>query len=200
MAIEELGEGKDILFSLVHRGRLIRILRRLLDENEFLSHGGIRSMSGYHKARPFILRADGQESIDYEPAESTTDLFGGNSNWRGPVWIPMNYLLIGSLMKYHRYYGDSLNVEFPAGSNKLMNLKEVSVALAQRITNTFIRDEDGKRPVHGNDERYRTDPHWKDLVLFHEYFHGDTCKGLGASHQTGWTGLVAEMIQWCWCD
>ena len=200
MAIEELGEGKDILFSLVHRGRLMRILRRLLDENEFLSHGGIRSMSKYHKARPFILRADGQASIDYEPAESTTDLFGGNSNWRGPVWIPMNYLLIGSLMKYHRYYGDSLNVEFPAGSQKLMNLKEVSIALAQRITGRFIRNENGKRPVHGNDERYRTDPHWKDLVLFHEYFHGDTCKGLGASHQTGWTGLVAEMIQWCWCD
>ncbi len=201
LAIEEIPGGKDILFSQIHRDKLERILRRILDESEFLSPCGIRSISRYHKEHPFVLNIDGKAArVDYDPAESTTDLFGGNSNWRGSVWVPMNYLLIESLKKYHRYYGESLKVEFPTGSSNFMTLRDVAVALAQRTTGMFIKEESGKRPVHGNDEKYRIDPAWKDMVLFYEYFNGETCKGLGASHQTGWTGLVAEMIQWCWCD
>ena len=201
LVIEELREGEDILLSLVPRQRLIRILQRMLDENEFLAPGGIRSISRHHRDNPFILRMNGNEyRVDYEPAESKTDLFGGNSNWRGPVWIPINYLFIEALRKYHRYYGDTLKVEYPTGSGNSMTLMEVAVQLSQRVTGIFVRDERGKRAAHGEEERYRTDPHFRDLVLFNEYFHGDTCAGLGASHQTGWTALVAEMIQWCWCD
>lgn len=201
LAIEELPGGENILFSQIHRDKLERILKRLLDENEFLSPRGIRSISRYHKEHPFVLNIDGEAArVDYEPAESTTDLFGGNSNWRGPIWIPMNYLLIESLKKYHRFYGDGLRVEFPSGSNDFVDLKEAAKKISQRATSIFFRDERGKRPVHGDEERYQVDPSCKDLVLFYEYFHGDTGKGLGASHQTGWTGLVAEMIQWCWCD
>lgn len=201
LAVEELNEDRDILLSLVPKKRLVRILQKMLDENEFLSAGGIRSISRYHKDNPFIIRANGEDyRVDYEPGESATDLFGGNSNWRGPVWIPMNYLFIESLKKYHRYYGDSLKVEFPTGSGEYLNLWEVSKKLSQRITSIFYRDSQGRRQVHGDDSRYRDDPHFRDLVLFYEYFHGDTCKGLGASHQTGWTGLVAEMIEWCWCE
>lgn len=200
LAIEELQEGKDILLSLTPRKRLTRILQRVLDENEFLAPGGIRSISRYHKDHPFVLHVNGNEyRVDYEPAESRTDLFGGNSNWRGPVWVPMNYLLIEALKKYYDYYGDSLQAELPAGSGNFFNYWDVAKRLSQQLTRIFIKDETGKRPVHGDEERYRNNPHFKDLVLFYEYFHGDTCKGLGAGHQTGWTGLVAEMIQWCWC-
>jgi len=179
----------------------VRILEKMLDENEFLASGGIRSISKYHKESPFILKADGNEyRVDYEPAESKTSLFGGNSNWRGPIWVPINYLFIESLRKYYSYYGESLKVEFPTGSKTFISLMEVARKLSQRISGIFIMDEQGKRPVHGDAEKYRNDPYFKDLVLFYEYFHGDTCKGLGASHQTGWTGLVAEMIEWCWCE
>jgi hypothetical protein len=201
MAVEEFQEGHDVLLSLVPKKRLVRILQRMLDEDEFLSLGGIRSISKYHKDNPFVLRLDSMEHrVDYEPAESKTSLFGGNSNWRGPVWIPINYLFIEALRKYHRYYGDSLKVNYPAGSGNSMNLMEVAVKLSQRLTAVFVKDEKGMRIVNGEDSKYQTDPYFKDLIHFYEYYHGDTCKGLGASHQTGWTALVAEMIQWCWCD
>ncbi|MBI5056527.1 MAG: glucosidase [Nitrospirae bacterium] len=199
LAIEELSEDRDILLSLTPKERLVRILQTMLDENNFLAPGGIRSISKCHKDIPFIMRINGEEyRVDYEPGESITGLFGGNSNWRGPVWVPINYLFIESLKKYNHYYGDTLTVEFPTGSGNFMNLWDVAKKLSQRITDMFIRDENGNRPVHCDEKRYRDDPHFKDLVLFYEFFHGDTCKGLGASHQS-WTGLVAEMIQWCWC-
>jgi len=200
MVIEEIREDQDILLSLTPKDRLVRILQKMLDENEFLALGGVRSISKYHKDNPFNIIVDGSEyRVGYEPAESLTGMFGGNSNWRGPIWIPINYLFIEALKKYYEYYGDTLKVEFPTGSNNLINLRDVAKRLSQRITSIFHKDENGRRPVHGDEERYRSDPHFKDLVLFNEYFEGDTCKGLGASHQTGWTGLVAEMIEWCWC-
>jgi hypothetical protein len=200
LAIEELSGGNNILFSQIHRDRLERILRRILDEGEFLSPGGIRSISKYHKDHPFVFDYDGAEfRVGYEPGEASSDLFGGNSNWRGPVWVPMNYLLVESLKEYHRFYGDSLQVECPVGSGNMMNLWDVAKEISQRLTGIFIRDQGGKRRVHGEAKQYLAEPAFRDLVLFYEYFHGDSGKGLGASHQTGWTGLVAEMIQWCWC-
>jgi hypothetical protein len=200
LAIEEPPGGKEVLFSQIHRDRLERILRRILDENEFLSPGGIRSISKYHKDHPFVFEYEGAEfKIGYEPGEALSGLFGGNSNWRGPVWVPMNYLLVESLKKYHLFYGESLRVECPTGSGQMMNLWEVAKELSQRLTGLFIKEKKGERRVHGGEEQYRSDPAFRDHVLFYEYFHGDTGKGLGANHQTGWTGLVAEMIQWCWC-
>jgi glycogen debranching enzyme len=201
MVLEELDEDRDLLLSLVPKERLVRVLQKMFDENEFLASGGIRSISKYHKDNPFVLQADGDECrVDYEPGESVADFFGGNSNWRGPIWVPINYLFIESLKKYYAYYGESLKVEFPSGSNEFLSLIDIAQRLSQRITSMFFRDEQGKRPVHGEVEKYRSDPYFKDLVLFYEYFHGDTCRGLGASHQTGWTALVAEMIEWCWCE
>ena len=201
MVVEDLGEEQNLLLSLVPKKRLIRILQKMFDEGEFLSPGGIRSISKYHKDHPFVLRLDGNEyRVDYEPAESRTDLFGGNSNWRGPVWIPINYLFIEALRKYHRYYGDSLKIEYPTGSGTSMNLMEVAVKLSQRVTGIFVKDDKGKRFVHGDERKYQEDPYFRELVHFYEYYNGDTCMGLGASHQTGWTALVAEMIQWCWCE
>ncbi len=201
LVIEEFFEDRDILLSLIPKQRLIRILEKMLDENEFLAPGGIRSISKYHKDNPFIMNINGDEyRVEYEPAESKTSLFGGNSNWRGPIWVSINYLFIESLRKYYAYYGESLKVEYPKSSGNFISLFEVARRLSQKISAIFIRDEQGKRPVHGEDERYRNDPYFKDLILFYEYFDGDTCKGLGASHQTGWTGLVAEMIEWCWCE
>lgn len=201
MAIEEIHEDRDILLSLVPKARLIRILQKMLDENEFLSPGGIRSISRYHRDTPFIMKMNNKEyRIDYEPGESTSGLYGGNSNWRGPVWLPTNYLFIESLKNYYRYYGDSLIVEFPSGSGNRVDLWEAARQLSQRISSIFLSDKNGRRPVYADDETYMKDSHFRDLVLFHEYFHGETGKGLGASHQTGWTGLIAEMIEWCWCD
>jgi hypothetical protein len=201
IAAEDLGEEQNLLLSLVPKKRLIRILQKMFDEGEFLSPGGIRSISKYHKDHPFMLRLDGNEyRVDYEPAESRTDLFGGNSNWRGPVWIPINYLFIEALRKYYRYYGDSVKIEYPTGSGTTMNLMDVAVKLSQRVTAIFVKDEKGKRFVHGEERKYQEDPYFRELVHFYEYYDGDTCKGLGGSHQTGWTALVAEMIQWCWCE
>jgi hypothetical protein len=201
LSIEERQGEKEILFSQIHRDRLEKILRRILDEKEFLSPGGIRSISRYHREHPFVFRYKGTEfRIDYEPGEATSDIFGGNSNWRGPIWVPMNYLLVESLKKFYRFYGDSLRVECPAGSGNMMNLLDVAKEISRRLTGILIRDENGKRSVHGEAQQYRLDPAYRDLTLFYEYFHGDNGKGLGASHQTGWTGLVAEMIQWCWCQ
>jgi len=184
------------LLSLLSRGRLTQVLERMLDDNEFLSPYGIRALSKYHQDRPFVLNYDHEEHrVDYEPGESTTYLFGGNSNWRGPVWFPVNFLLIESLQKFNWYYGDDLTVEFPTGSGRHMNLGEVAAELSRRLSRIFLRGKDCRRPVYGNIERFQTDPNFKDYLLFYEYFHGDTGAGIGASHQTGWTALVAKLLQ-----
>jgi hypothetical protein len=193
---QSTGLGMRRLLSLVGRDRLRRVLEPLLDPERFLSEYGIRSLSKAHRTRPFIIPWDGAElRVDYEPAESTTPLFGGNSNWRGPVWFPVNYLLIESLQKFHHFLGDSFRVEFPTGSGRELNLWEVASELSRRLTRIFLRDRNGRRPAYGGTEVFQTDPHWKDLLLFHEYFNGDDGAGLGASHQTGWTGLVAKLLQ-----
>jgi hypothetical protein len=190
------GMAERRLLSIVDAGQLQRILQVMLDEQEFLSPHGIRALSLYHRDHPFTISFDGKEHrVDYEPAESTTGLFGGNSNWRGPVWFPMNYLLIESLQKFHHYFGDDLKVEFPTGSGKMLTLAEVAVELSRRLTGIFLRNGEGQRPVYEGSPKFHTDPHWRDLILFYEYFHGDTGQGLGASHQTGWTALVTKLLQ-----
>ena len=191
-----LGVADRGILALVSEERLRRILSKMLDENEFLSPYGIRSLSKFHQANPFIFHVHGQEHrVDYLPAESDTGMFGGNSNWRGPVWIPVNIILIRALLNYYLYYGDNFRIECPSGSGKLMNLYEVGKEIADRLARIFTRGEDGRRPVYGGTEKFQTDPHWRDHILFYEYFHGDNGAGLGASHQTGWTGLVAKTIQ-----
>jgi hypothetical protein len=182
-------------FSLVNRRRLVRVLERMLDEAEFLSQYGIRSLSRVHKDDPYRIVVRGVEHrVDYEPGESQTGLFGGNSNWRGPIWFPVNFLIIESLQKFHYYLGEGFQVECPTGSGTMMNLWDVSQELSRRLIQIFLRDVKGTRPVYKPTSRFQTDEHWRDLVLFYEYFHGDTGLGLGASHQTGWTGLVAKLI------
>jgi hypothetical protein len=188
--------GPRRLLSLVNKQQLVRILGYMLDREEFFSPHGIRALSKYHAAHPYILKVNGSEyRVDYEPAESQSGTFGGNSNWRGPIWFPPNFLMIESLQKYHHYYGDNFRVECPSGSGEQMSLWEVARQLSVSLTHLFLRDAGGQRPVNGSLERYRSDPHWRDLVLFYEYFHGDTGAGLGASHQTGWTGLVAKLLE-----
>jgi hypothetical protein len=190
----ERDHGRRLL-AIPSRDRLERVLRYMLDEQEFLGPYGIRSMSLVHRDRPFVLEAGGQQyRVDYEPGESTTGLFGGNSNWRGPVWFPVNYLLIEALERYHHFYGDRLRVECPTGSGRLANLAEVARELARRLASLFQPDAAGRRPCHGDDPRFARDPHWRDLLLFHEYFHADTGRGLGASHQ-GWTALAARCLE-----
>jgi hypothetical protein len=190
------GMGERRLLAVAYRERLERVLKIMLDENEFLSPYGIRAVSRYHKDNPYILRVNGDENrVDYEPGESSTGLFGGNSNWRGPIWFPVNYLLVESLQKFHYYYGDDLKVECPTGSGNMMNLWEVSQELSRRMSRIFLHGADGKRPVFGNLEKFQTDEHFRDHILFYEYFHGDNGSGVGASHQTGWTGLVAKLLQ-----
>ena len=189
------GMGERRLLALAYRDRLERVLKIMLDESEFLSPYGIRALSRYHKDAPYILQVNGVDHrVDYEPAESTSGLFGGNSNWRGPVWFPVNYLLIESLQRFYHYYGDALQVECPTGSGNMMNLWEVSQELSRRLSHIFLKDESGRRPVFGASEKLQTDPYFRDHVLFHEYFHGDNGAGLGASHQTGWTGLVSKLL------
>ena len=184
------------LLSIVDRDKLRRVLKLMLDENEFLSPYGIRAVSRHHLDRPYMLTLGGsQHEVKYEPAESSTGLFGGNSNWRGPIWFPVNYLIIESLQKFHHYLGDDYKVECPTGSGRMLTLWQVAEEISRRLTRTFLRDSDGRRPVYGHWEKFHTDPHWRDLLLFYEYFHGDTGRGVGASHQTGWTGLVAKLIQ-----
>ena len=183
------------LLAIPSRERLARVLRYVLDENEFLSPHGVRALSRVHKAHPYVLNAAGSEyRVEYVPGESTSGLFGGNSNWRGPVWFPVNYLLVESLQRYHHFYGDDFRVECPTGSGKWLTLGQVALELARRLGTIFIPDAAGFRPCHGNDPRYASDPHWKDLLLFHEYFHGDDGRGVGASHQTGWTALVVRCL------
>jgi hypothetical protein len=190
------GEQERRLLSLVTLDRLRRVLKVMLDENEFFSPSGIRALSRAHLDAPYMVEIGGQTHVvAYEPGESSTDLFGGNSNWRGPVWLPVNFLLVESLQRFHYYLGDDFKVECPTGSGRLMNLSEVASELSLRLARPFLTEPDGRRPVHGDDARFQTDPHWRDLVLFYEYFHGDNGRGLGASHQTGWTGLVAKLLQ-----
>jgi hypothetical protein len=182
--------------SLVNRNRLRSVMRYMLDENEFLGPHGIRAVSRYHKDHPYVMRVNGGEyRVDYEPAESSTGLFGGNSNWRGPVWFPVNYLIIESLQKFHYFLGDNFKVEFPYGSGEKKDLWNVAGEISRRMTRIFLRGADGRRPAYGGTEKFQADEHWRDLILFHEYFHGDNGAGIGASHQTGWTGLVAKLIQ-----
>jgi glycogen debranching enzyme len=167
----------------------------MLDEREFLSPYGIRAISRVHGDRPYVLKVDGHEyRVDYEPAESTSGLFGGNSNWRGPIWFPINYLIVEALQKFHHYFGDDYRVECPTGSGRMMTLGEVAAEISQRLSRIFLEDGNGRRPVFGATELFQSDPSWQRLVPFHEYFHGDTGAGVGASHQTGWTALVAKLL------
>jgi hypothetical protein len=191
------------LVGVLNEGKVRRLLTRMLDETEFLGPHGIRAISRYHKDHPYVLQAGGQEyRVDYEPAESSTGLFGGNSNWRGPVWMPVNLILVEAVAKLGLYFGDDFRVEYPTGSGHLLNLKEVAHELGMRLISTFLRSEGGgtdgmprgHRPVFGGTEKFQTDPHWRDYVLFYEYLHGDNGAGIGASHQTGWTGAVAVLI------
>ncbi len=189
------GHKERRLFSVAGREQLERILKVMLDENEFLSDHGIRALSRFHRDHPYTLQLNAMtHSVDYEPGESSTGLFGGNSNWRGPIWFPVNYLLVQALRRFHDYYCETFRVECPTGSGRMMNLSEVADEVSRRLVSTFERDNQGRRPVFGNNEKFQNDPHWRDYVPFHEYFHGDTGAGVGASHQTGWTALVASMI------
>jgi hypothetical protein len=195
-SVTRTGQSARRLFAVVNEDRLRRLLSYALDEAEFLSPYGLRSVSRYHAAHPFHLHFDGQEhAVDYEPAESTTQLFGGNSNWRGPIWFPLNYLLIEALQKFDYYFDGEFKIECPIGSGNEASLWEVGAVLSRRLNALFLRDKSGRRPVFGGTEKFQSDPHFRDYVLFHEYFHGDNGAGLGASHQTGWTALVAKLIQ-----
>jgi hypothetical protein len=190
------GQGRRRLLALLRGHRLKRVLKRMLDPDEFLSDFGVRALSKYHEQNPYVLRVDGTDyRVEYLPAESNTGLFGGNSNWRGPIWLPVNYLIIESLQKFQHYYSDDFRVECPTGSGRNQSLSEIAGELSQRLISMFLRDANGRRPIYGSSALFQSDPHWRDYVLFHEYFHGDTGAGLGASHQTGWTALVAKLIQ-----
>jgi hypothetical protein len=193
---KQTGAGVQRLLAIPSRARLEKVLRYLLDESEFLSPHGIRSVSRAHRDRPYEINVHGGvHRVDYDPGESSSGLFGGNSNWRGPVWFPLNYLLLEALERFYHFYGPSLRVECPVGSGQMLNLQEVARELGARLSSIFLADKAGRRPCHGDDPRFANDPHWKDLVLFHEYFHGDTGRGVGASHQTGWTALVVRCIE-----
>ena len=194
--MKTIGMRERRLLSIVDKDKLRRVLSKMLDESEFLSPYGIRALSRYHKENPYRFHVNGHEyRVDYEPAESTSGLFGGNSNWRGPIWFPVNYLIIESLQKFHYYLGDDFKVECPTGSGNYLSLWEVAGEISRRLTRIFLKDDKGRRPVFGGTEKFQTDPGWSDCIPFHEYFHGDNGAGVGASHQTGWTGLVAKLIQ-----
>jgi hypothetical protein len=193
--IEDIDDKSGILLSLVPHKRLKKILVALLDENEFLSAGGIRSLSKIHE-KPYKVVIGGKEfGLTYQPGESNSDLFGGNSNWRGPVWLPMNYLIIQALDRYHKYFQDDLKVELPAYSGNMVNLKTVAKELRKRLISIFEKGRDGDRPFNGRRNLFNQDEHFENLILFHECFHGDDRRGVGASHQTGWTGLIAVIIE-----
>ena len=190
------GQKERRLLSLVNKEQLERVMEQMLDADQFLSDYGLRALSKEHESKPYTFYADGQaHTVRYEPAESSSGLFGGNSNWRGPIWLPVNYLMIESLQKYHHYYGDTLKVELPHGSGHAANLDQVATEISRRLTNIFLRDEDGRRAFYGGVEYFQKDPEWRDYMLFYEYFHGDNGAGIGASHQTGWTALVAKLIE-----
>ena len=194
--VDDRGESHRRLFAILTRDKLMKVLRRMLDSDEFLSDYGIRSISRVHKEEPYVLHAGGNEyKVEYWPAESKSGLFGGNSNWRGPIWFPVNYLIVESLQKFHHYYGDSFKVEMPTGSENWMNLGEVAKELSRRLSRIFLRDDNGRRPVYEDDQTFQRNKHWRDLILFYEFFDGDSGRGVGASHQVGWTGLVAKLLQ-----
>jgi hypothetical protein len=187
------GVNGRYMTSVLDETKLRRVLSRMLDPSEFLSDYGIRSLSRWHADHPYVFRAGGQEfHVPYLPAESDTGMFGGNSNWRGPIWFPVNALIIRALLQYYLYFGDDFTVECPTGSGRRMNLYQVAEEIARRLTSIFTRNASGQRPVYGAARKFQEDPHWRDLILFYEYFHGDNGAGLGASHQTGWTGVVAR--------
>jgi hypothetical protein len=191
-----LGYRDRRLVSVLNKSKLERVLRYMLDENEFLGPHGIRSLSRYHLDHPYSVWVEHQEyKVQYLPAESNTGMFGGNSNWRGPVWMPVNVLIVRGLLNLYAFYGDDFKVECPTGSGQYMTLFEVAKEIQSRLVGTFLRNAEGKRPVYGGTTKFQDDPHWRDLILFYEYFHGDNGAGLGASHQTGWTGLVAPMLE-----
>jgi hypothetical protein len=193
---DEGGHGGHRLLAIPSRERLARVLRYVFDEREFLAPHGIRALSRIYGENPYVLQVGGEEyRVSYEPGESQTGVFGGNSNWRGPVWFPMNYLLLESLERYHHFYGDSFKVELPTGSGNWVTLLEAAKEVDRRLARTFLRGADGRRPCFGENPRFAADPHWKDLLLFHEFFHGETGRGLGASHQTGWTALVTRCLE-----
>jgi len=190
------GLGERRLLSLLRGHRMKRLLHRMLDETEFLSDYGVRGLSKYHKDHPYVFHVSGQSfSVTYQPGESDSALFGGNSNWRGPIWFPVNYLIVESLQRFHHYYGDDFKVECPTGSGRFVTINEIAEELSRRLTHIFLRDENGRRPVFGEDEKLQNDPHFRDHLLFYEYFHGEDGRGVGASHQTGWTALVAKLLQ-----
>ena len=189
-------KGERRLLSLLRGSRMKKLLRRMLDETEFLSDYGIRAVSRHHQEHPYTFEWAGQQfSVGYQPGESTSGLFGGNSNWRGPIWMPVNYLIIESLQKFHHYYGDDFKIECPTGSGRFLTIDGIAKELSTRLQRLFLRNAEGRRPVFGDDPRLQNDPHFRDHVLFYEYFHGDSGRGVGASHQTGWTGLVAKLLQ-----
>jgi len=189
----KVGCGGRRLASVLNETKLRRVLAKMLDENEFLSPCGIRSLSRYHAEHPYVLHAGGQEyRVSYLPAESDTAMFGGNSNWRGPVWAPVNALLIRALLQYYMYYGDDFKVQCPTGTGPQMTLYQVAEEISRRLSSIFLKDQNGRRPVCGASRKFQEDPHWRDYLLFYEYFHGDNGAGLGASHQTGWTGTIAR--------
>jgi Glycosyl hydrolase family 63 C-terminal domain len=190
------GEKGRMLGSILNEEKLRRVLARMLDEQEFLSPYGIRSLSRYHAAHPYVFRVGDQDHrVSYLPAESDSGMFGGNSNWRGPIWMPVNGLIVRALLQYYAYYGNHFTIECPTGSGKQMTLYGVADEIAHRLAGIFLRDANGRRPVYGGTAKFQEDPHWRDLLLFYEYFHGDNGAGLGASHQTGWTGIIARLMQ-----
>jgi hypothetical protein len=192
----EPGKGERHLLSLLRGHRMKCLLRRMLDETEFLSEHGVRAISKVHERNPYRFDCSGHLlEVKYCPAESESGLFGGNSNWRGPIWMPLNYLIIESLQKFHHYYGDDFKVECPTGSGNFMTINDVADELARRLSRIFLKDGNGKRPVFNHNAKLQTDEHFRDHLLFYEYFHGDNGRGVGASHQTGWTGLIAKLLQ-----
>jgi hypothetical protein len=194
----EPGLGERRLLSLLRGHRMKRLLRRMLDENEFLSDYGIRALSRYHLDHPYKFHINGNTfTVQYQPAESDSNLFGGNSNWRGPIWFPMNFLIIESLQKFHHYYGDDFKIEFPSGSKNYNTINEVAEELSKRLLKIFLKDKNGRRAVFGDTNKFQSDPYFKNHILFYEYFHGDNGRGVGASHQTGWTGLIAKLLEKC---
>ena len=193
---DEAGRGERRLLSLLRGHRMKKLLKRALDETEFLSDFGVRSLSRYHRDHPYVTHCDGAVlTVDYEPGDSHSGMFGGNSNWRGPIWFPINFLMIESLQKFHHYYGDDFKIECPTGSKQYLTINGVAEELTRRLTRLFLRDASGRRPFFGTDEKSQTDPYFRDNLLFHEFFHGDNGRGLGAAHQTGWTGLIAKLLQ-----